>query len=488
MIDLLKGTNEIYNFAEFVFIGEKISERVHRLQLENLTFEKKVVFDGAIFHDQFKLQNVVFEKTVDFRHLNAKATFWINDCSFLQFCDFSKSTFKKIIRIEESNFKSPMMFTNAHCHDTLQINRVTFNHMAGFTSTIIEADYESYKNTHPVIAFRNLVLNDCLDFTNTQFLCALIFDSLQINDKIDFLNTVFNAKKPTTDIKSATLHFNNLMIEETGVMDFRSTDPKNKLFKNDVSFNFNGEVKGLINFEYVNFSYIYQPVREKLRELEKLNRVNIGKGCLKYRFQTDIKEVSVREGNQALITEFLEAFTSYFSLNTNTNLGVEIVGRTEEVIQFFYFTDQENITEEGFEEALRKLQTTDWIHKSTTNELGKYLVNNSTSKSKEEAEKMIDKSFLLSKLKNIATTIGLKIKYGLGVIDDIKNIANVYPNPTAVQHTYIINGVEKLVLNSFKNSPIHAGRDLQIGDNHTNSQTVNNQGATIERQTNIGKN
>ncbi len=41
---------------------------------------------------------------------------------------------------------------------------------------------------------------------------------------------------------------------------------------------------------------------------------------------------------------------------------------------------------------------------------------------------------------------------------------------------------------SLNNSPIHAGGDVQIGDNHVNTQNINNQGANIGNQTNIGTN
>ncbi len=480
LISLLKETEDIYNFAEFVFIGEKKIKGENGLLLENLTFDKKIMFDGAVFIHRFELKNIVFKGMADFTYIDTKAPFSVNLCTFLESCDFSYSTFKEIIRIESSTFKNAMLFIDAHCHDTLQMEKITFNHMALFHSTIFEGDYIS-PSDEPLILFKNIILNGTIDFTEVQFLSIVEFNDIQINNNVNFLDTVFDAKKPTSHLLSATCLFENLIIKEKGAVSFRSTDPKNKMFKNDVDFNFKEEVKGNINFEYVNFTYIYQSARKKLRELEKLGKVNIGKGCFKYLFQSDIKEVNVREGNQSLITEFLETFTNYFSLNDNTSLGIEVVGRTEEIIQFFYFTDEEGITDEEFKEALERIQTTDWINEAITNEMKKYLAEGSTAQDKREVEKIIDKSFYLSKLKSIGTTIGLKIHYGLGTIKDIESIVDVYPNPTEEQHEYVLNGLNALTINYINNNSI--GGDLKIGD----TQTVNNQGATIETQTNIGE-
>jgi len=431
--------------------------------LEELVFEKKVVFDGAIFNDQFILKNITFKGQVDFRNINTEGYFGIINCTFNNFVDFNGSIFKRFIRINDTKFNSPMMFNEVHCHDVLHVNNVVFNYMASFIDSIFEGDYEAHDG-NPCIKFENIIFNDDGDYSNCKFKCLVKFDKVIINYGVEFIDSLFDAERPTSDIRSSTYQFHNLSIKEKGMLNFSSTDPKNKIFNNQTSFSFKDEVKGMINFEYVNFAHIHQSSRIKLRALEKQNKANIGKGCFKYRFQTDIKEESVREGNQPFITEFLDAFTKYFSLHSTNSLGVEIVGRTSEIIQFFYFTDQEDITEVEFKNALKMLQKTDWIKENINNETGKYLDSPNYMQDKDNVEKKIEKRFYQSKLKNVVLTIGLKIDSGIGSIKDIENIADVYPEPHEENYRYVIEGMNHVTIN-YINKQINNSNTMKFKKN-----------------------
>jgi len=90
-----------------------------------------------------------------------------------------------------------------------------------------------------------------------------------------------------------------------------------------------------------------------------LGKVEIASGCIKYRFQTEIKTISINRDNQALILELSQTFTNYFTTQNGLNLGFEIVERDNDTISFFYFTD-ENINEVEFLERLKRTEQNLW--------------------------------------------------------------------------------------------------------------------------------
>jgi len=110
-------------------------------------------------------------------------------------------------------------------------------------------------------------------------------------------------------------------------------------------------MKGAIHFENVNFQKIANNSRVRLLQLEKLGFVEIGKGCLKYRYQTDPKTIKIDKGCQALVIDMTQTFSNYFSVENGVNLGVEIIERLDEYVKYFYFSD-ENIGEKEFHDRL----------------------------------------------------------------------------------------------------------------------------------------
>ncbi|MDD2661799.1 MAG: hypothetical protein PHY54_19295, partial [Methylococcales bacterium] len=140
---------------------------------------------------------------------------------------------------------------------------------------------------------------------------------------------------------------------------FVSTNLQQKLFKHDVQFSFREPPAGLICFQNVNFSNIDEISRKLLMRFAVSGKVEIGSGCIKYRFQTPIKKISVSDGNTQLILEICQTFTNYFTVKNGFNLGLEIVERNELEIHLFYFTD-ENISEAIFLERLAATEQHLW--------------------------------------------------------------------------------------------------------------------------------
>jgi hypothetical protein len=87
--------------------------------------------------------------------------------------------------------------------------------------------------------------------------------------------------------------------------------------------------------------------------------VEIGAGCIKYRFQTPLRSIVISQGNSALVVEICQVFANYFTATNGFNLGVEIVERDNAKIRLFYFTD-EDITEAMFLERLKRTEQSLW--------------------------------------------------------------------------------------------------------------------------------
>ena len=143
------------------------------------------------------------------------------------------------------------------------------------------------------------------------------------------------------------------------VLTFKSTSPQNKMFSYDVELSFKEEPAGTIRFDNVNFHKFTAQSRLRLTRLAKLGIVEIGPGCIKYRFQTAVRTISVSESNLPLVIELCQTFTNYFTQSNGLNLGFEIVERDSAKVSFFYFSD-ENITEEIFVERLAQTERRLW--------------------------------------------------------------------------------------------------------------------------------
>lgn len=155
------------------------------------------------------------------------------------------------------------------------------------------------------------------------------------------------------------MEFNRIQVTTGAALSFISTDAHNKMFNHDVQMSFKEDPSGTIRFENVNFNLFTPSSKERLTQLAKLGHVEIGSGCIKYRFQTSVQTISVSQGNAPLILELCQTFTNYFTVSNGLNLGFEIVERDKTKVSFFYFTD-EDISEETFHERLAQTEQSLW--------------------------------------------------------------------------------------------------------------------------------
>ncbi len=150
-----------------------------------------------------------------------------------------------------------------------------------------------------------------------------------------------------------------------------------------------------------------------------MGKVEIGSGCLKYRFQTKIRTLLIDENNQSLILELAQTFTNYFAVKNGFNLGFEIIERDNSKIRFFYFTD-ENISEDEFFDRLEKTEQYLWDLTSTGFDEQFVLLygKDETNLSKENA--VINAVDGISALTNIFFRVGIRIAFGKWFQKDTK--------------------------------------------------------------------
>lgn len=209
------------------------------------------------------------------------------------------------------------------------------------------------------VRFTNVVFEDIADFNNVVFRCHVVFEQVSFAYKVGFIDTLFDYPEFSAQYRGATVEFKGIEVRAGGDLTFMSTDPRNKMFNYDVWMQLKDEFAGTVRFENVNFNRIDARGREKLTQLAKTGRVEIGPGCIKYRFQTGVRTIFVGRDNASLVLELCQTFANYFTTHNGLNLGFEVVERDKSKISFFYFTD-EDISDSEFSERLEHTERDLW--------------------------------------------------------------------------------------------------------------------------------
>ncbi len=351
---------DYYDFAEFVFVGAPSEVRKkgssYALDLSKVVFSKDARFGGSTFAGSTRFHEVVFGKHINFAGAVFKDKVAMSDCS-VGSCSFDKTVFEKNVTFEGVHFSGTYaIFTDSVFNNTVFFRDSRFEVMVIFSDAL----FNRSKDAAFAAKFHDIVFKNSANFTSSRFFCPVEFRGVTFNSSVEFIDTFFGASKSVLRNIQSDIHFSNILLNENGVMVFESTDSENKMFnETDASFSFKGDVKGLIRFKNVNFNNISNVSREKLKNLESEGKVEIGPGCIKYRFQTETRSIPIAKENQFLIVELAQTFTNYFTVENGMNLGIEIVAREEDEIRFYYFTD-EDITEEEFLGRLKKTEHDFW--------------------------------------------------------------------------------------------------------------------------------
>ena len=351
-----------YDFEEFVFVGSKIKggPETHTLHLADTIFPQQAYFIAARFLDSFTLERVEFRGGANFR----LATFAGDLCvtsGLLNGIDFTRTEFGGRVLFTKVDITSYAFLDNANFNGTagtgpthgVRFEDSRFDGLTTITGAAFVFGDESS------VLFLRTRFDDSVDFTGTRFQCQVIFTDVSFAGATEFVDTSFETIGSSARYRGSAVEFNRIEVGPNAVLTFKSTDPQKKLFDHDVQMSFKDEPAGQIGFQNVNFKNLSKASRDRLTQLARVGKVEIGSGCIKYRFQTPVAKIDVSESNAPLILKLCETFTHYFTVSNGINLGLEVVERTSANVQFFYFTD-EDISEATFYERLAVTERNMW--------------------------------------------------------------------------------------------------------------------------------
>jgi nucleoside phosphorylase len=364
LIQILNSTNDeinLYDFTEFVFVGSKIetsNQNEHYIfRVNDISLKKEACFLGASFLDSTIFDDIIFTEGADFQQTTFKRDLEFTNVNFgrLDFdkAEFLSKVFFTSIQIKNSALFCDTKFSGATYGFAVKFDKIMFDGITSFSDASFSLGEQSS------VGFLQIRFNDVVDFTKTNFLCHVVFRDISFAGNTDFTDTLFGHVISTNRYRGSAVQFNHIEVAAKADISFKSTSLQNKMFQHDVQIDFSKEPLGIIRFENVNFSKINTTDRDELVRLAKLGKVEIGSGCIKYRFQTDKKNISISHNNALLVLEICQTFTNYFTVSNGLNLGFEIVEKTDTEISFFYFTD-ENISETIFFERLARTERNLW--------------------------------------------------------------------------------------------------------------------------------
>ncbi len=352
-----------YDFSEFRFVGNEFMTKnesgFYTLNLKEVTFSKEVRCNNSIFLDSIEFDKIRFEQGGSFVESVFKGEVKISNSCFVRGVDFSKTKFFQLAFFDGVEFQSYAIFDNVKFSGeksgyTSRFQSSIFQGLTDFTHAIFASNRDQ-----STAGFLKVRFEDYTIFSNAEFHNQVVFDEASFSDTTEFIDTLFETSKSSARYAGAAVEFNNIEVKEKAVLNFKSTSKQSKLFKHDVQMSFRNDPEGIVEFENVNYNRFRDTTRIRLNRLEKLGKVHIGSGCVKYRFQTEARTITVSESNAPLILELCQTFTNYFTVSNGFNLGFEILERNNDEVQFFYFTD-EDISEEIFFERLAKTEQDMW--------------------------------------------------------------------------------------------------------------------------------
>lgn len=417
-----------YDFAEFVFVGERLEAKkdgsLYALVFSKVVFSKEAKFIGSTFADSTQFHALTFEKGVDFVGAIFKDKLGMRECSVTS-SGFDKTFFEKNVHFQDVHFLGTYaIFSDAVFNNSVFFRECKFEGMAILSYVV----FNQSKDAAFAAMFSDTVFENSVSFTDSKFFCPVEFRKVTFNLNVEFIDTFFGSSKSTLRYNQSDISFNNILLNEKGVMVFESTDSENKMFnETDASFSFKEEVKGIIRFKNVNFNNISNVSRERLRKLESEGKVEIGPGCIKYRFQTETRTIPIAKDNQFLIVELAQTFTNYFTAENGMNLGIEIVAREEDEIRFFYFTD-EDIPEGEFLNRLKKTEHDLWsliFHEPGSVQKTLKEKNNSNNQSRSTEENaLINAVDGMASLMSINFRVAIRIVCGKWKQEDTRALVN----------------------------------------------------------------
>jgi hypothetical protein len=241
---------EKYDFTGFVFPNDN--------PFKNLTFEKKVILNGAQFLGKVTFGRTRFEEEVDFSdaQFNGGVSFW--DAQFSGRADFTNSQFKISADFRDANFAKDAVFSQAQFSCQADFGGAKFHEEAKFKRSNFSGDAvfggaKFYKDT----SFREAQFFKEADFRNTEFSNEAIFGDAKFFDRAffwkakffkrtEFYRTHFSAEASFASTQfSGETNFSQCQFNEIGIFDNVDFQKGEKCFMEETFFY---DISGLLEF------------------------------------------------------------------------------------------------------------------------------------------------------------------------------------------------------------------------------------------------
>ncbi len=410
--------NEIENEGtrNIDFEGVIFDDSINNLLLVDFK-NKNLVLENSIINANIAVKKQDYKNAVSFKNANIKGNLSFADTSF-NGIDFSEMKLHGDFYLTRANSKSYFYLDDANISGGLIFFNNTFNHVFSLNDGKVNTDPTFLRHTHfSACKFLNQV-----DFVNTYFKKAFVFNECTITDRVYFDNTVFDCDSYSPVF--GAVHFSHNIVTSSGGMKFIGRSDI-KLFDQAIEVVFeSNQIDGEVLFENCNLQKVADTYRTKLVAESKQtdSKIFIGRGCLKYRNQSPIRTVPVNVDNQNLVIDLCNTFSKFFSRSIGYNLGLEIIEKTDNDLKYFYFSD-EPVEYETFLENLNASEINMWslirIDKQAIN--GQYVVASGlTDKLINTTDTIIDLAGIILK---IASRIPL-LKLTSTEINNILSAAN----------------------------------------------------------------
>jgi len=170
----------------------------------------------------------------------------------------------------------------------------------------VQLDDVCFGNKSSIILFENITFNEwaTVDFSNSTFEGLVEFRDVKFNDNVNFINCSFNLLNNTNPL-NCSVTFKNIQIGNDAKIQFKGTEPYFNMFKNDVSFDFNETLLGLVSFININFESVDKKSEKQLLRLKEDGLVQIGNGC----YKNKLNKVNIFIASQEILNserEFIE--------------------------------------------------------------------------------------------------------------------------------------------------------------------------------------
>lgn len=404
----------------------------------NKEFKKDLSFNRSIFIEDLTIDSSTFKS------MNFNSTVFNKVVCFINLSidtlTFEDTFFKSKLSFTDIQFKNNFFMKKSHLSGGISILNSIFHSMSFFEN--IKTNIDS--SIRQGITFKNIHFKGFTSFESSEFNSLVDFKKITINNTLAFYNTHFNYNEPMP--VSHSVNFNDVTVKEKGRLEFKGNS-NNKMFSKvqDVGF-INENIEGTLLFEHTDFTKFSLSTKDRFISATKSKnaKVFIGAGCIKYYNQTPLKSIEISDENQNLIVELCNTFIDYFIKNGGFNLGVQFVDKTDQNINFFYFSD-EVISFEKFEAQLQKSEQNMWRLIKIDND------NLSAQPPKNDLpSKIINATDTIVNLFGLVLKIGSRIPLGLISKEDISHIVNTtLPINTKSNNGLIVN---QIVLFGIKNS------------------------------------